>query len=217
MPFKATLPNLRKTMFKCLRVMDKEAIPNEWGSTTGLSWYGGHARPDLTRPQTEPLWTLRLTSLLKGEGFSASSEVRYPPQVSGRRGKCDLVVELDGGKTIWIEIKGAWKVWENKETNQWIYRSYLLHPLEPGLDKNKSHTAALDVEKLRALTSVDAAYVGMLLIGFDSSTHRMDADMRDLVRLAKLDTGHWSETSTKWLDHHRKHNHVKCWFFCRPV
>jgi hypothetical protein len=214
---KSTLPRLQKTLFKLLREMDKEAIPNQYGSVTGLSWYGGHARPDLTRPQTEPCWTLRLTALLTEEGFSASSEVPYPALVSGRRGRCDLVVKLEDAETIWIEIKGAWKVWADEKTNQRIYRSYLLHPLESGLDKTKSHAAALDIEKLRSLTSADATHVGMLLVGFDSSTYQMDSDVRDLVTLGRLDKTPWNVTSTKWLDHHRKDNRVKCWFFFRPV
>jgi hypothetical protein len=65
---------------------------------------------------------------------------------------------------IWIEIKGAWKAWWGKRDH--LYRSYLLHPLVPGLDP-KTHTAALDVEKVSRMTSKAADHVGLLLIGFE--------------------------------------------------
>jgi hypothetical protein len=146
---------LAPALLKCLREMDLEACLPRGASPTGLAWFGGHREPEKKRPRTEPCWSQRLAELLPAHGFPAQAEVRYP---SAPRDKCDVVASLPDGSAVWVEVKGAWKeYWRGK--SELIYRSYLLHPLVPGLDTSKSHTAALDLVKLNRLKPPDASPV----------------------------------------------------------
>lgn len=192
-------------MLSILHALDEEAVPRADGKPTGLNWYGGHARPDLARPQTEPLWSKALASGLSAGGYASQAEVPYP---STPRERCDLVV----GNRIWIEVKGAWKAYWGKRDH--LYRSYLLHPLVAGLDP-KSHTAALDIVKLTRLTKVDADYVGLLLIGFERQDNPMDAEVDVLVKGAGL--GAWSRTEAGWPDAHRAGERVRCSLWVKRV
>ena len=197
-------------VFDCLRRMDCEATTIVKGAPTGLNWYGGYAG----NRQTEPQWSRRLVELLRADGLDAKRECRYPGLP---RARCDVVIDLGAGETLWLEIKGAWKEYWRQQGNEWIYRSYLLHPLVAGLDKTKTHTAPLDLKKLETLTRRDAAYVGMLLVGFDSDTAPMDADVAELVRLAGLEMQPWTTVSTGWPDPHRPGCRVRCWLWHRAV
>ncbi len=203
---------LAAQLFISLHQMDTEAITVRNGSRTGLSWYGGHARPDLKKPRTEPEWSNRLAALLTDAGMPTNAEVAYPAKP---RTRCDLVVQCDDA-SIWIEVKGAWRSYWAKQGGLWIYRSYLLHPLVGGLDASKTHTAPLDLAKLESLTPKDCDAVGLLLIGFDEPGDPMDADVADLEQRAGLH-GDWSRFSHVWPDAHRPGYDVKAWFWCRAV
>src|SRR5262245_15494133 len=89
-----------------LRRMDREAVARADGKATGLWWYGGHARPELKRPQTEVEWSRRLGALPAEAGYPTRREVPYPDKP---RDRCDLVVTLMDGRRMWLEVKGAWK------------------------------------------------------------------------------------------------------------
>ncbi|HEY3318943.1 MAG TPA: hypothetical protein VGP72_00500 [Planctomycetota bacterium] len=198
-------------LFRLLRQMDAEATTVKDGFPTGLNWYGGHVG---TR-QTEPQWSKRIVELLRAEGLVAECECGYG---AGTRDRCDVVIMLPEVGKFWLEIKGAWKeYWREKGTNDLLYRSYLLHPLVPGLDKTKTHTVPLDLQKLARLTRADASYVGMLLVGFDSSEAPMDADVAQLVQLARLGIEPWTAVATGWLDTYRPGQRVRVWFWYRGV
>jgi hypothetical protein len=193
--------------------MDAEACTQIDGYPTGLAWYGGYREPLKKRPRTEPCWSQRLAELLPRFGFTAAAEVRYP---GGGRNKCDVVAYDERGITTWIEVKGAWKeYWRGK--SEWIYRSYLLHPLLPGLDATKTHTAALDLRKLQRLTRPPADRIALLVVGFDSSEAPMDPDIVEFANVAKLGGPPWQVTTSGWADAYRLGGSVKCWMWERPV
>ena len=200
-------------VFAALRRMDFEACPKEDGTPRGLNWYGPYRRPELRRPQTEPCWSQRLAELLTEAGFPTRPEVPYP---KAPRLRCDNVVTLPDGTLLWLEIKGAWKSWWLKKGGEGIYRSYMFHPLLPGLVA-KSHTAAQDILKLKQLTPASAEYIAFLLIGFDSRTKSMDGDVSELAALASLDKRPWSVARATWGDAHRADERVSCWLWQRPV
>lgn len=208
------IDDFAQTLFKLLRRMDGEAVPTAKGSPTGLNWYGGHFEPDKKRPRSEVCWSLRLAELLPEHGYPTRAEVSYPELP---RCKCDDVVSLPSGETLWLENKGAWKDYWLKQRRPLIYRSYLLHPLVEGLDASKSHTVPLDLKKLATLTKPLADYVALLLIGFDRDDAPMADDVRELVRLSGLDHSPWTSAEQEWQDPYRAGANVRCWFWCRPT
>jgi len=200
-------------VFQALQRMDAEAVPGGRGPT-GLNWYGGYAKPDQKRPQTEPCWSSRLAELLPRLGYPARAEVRYPRSPEGSGGICDVVAVLPDEANLWLEIKGAWpRYWGRTSPT---YRSYLFHPLLPGLD-DKSHTVPLDVEKLKALKPPDAGHCALLLLGFDSDRDSMDADVAKLVQLAGLGQPSWVTYTKSWKAVNRPGENVKCWMWVRAV
>lgn len=203
-----------QTLLATLRRMDAEAAPTANGWATGLNWYGGHREPKKKRPRTEVCWSQRLAELLPERGYATRAEVRYP---SLPRCKCDNVITLPDGKTLWLENKGAWKDYWIQQRRPIIDRSYLLHPLVSNLDTTKSHTVPLDLQKLSTLAGHHADYVGLLLAGFDRDNAPMLDDVAELVRLAKLDTPPWSSVRDNWRDAQRAGMNVRCWFWWRPT
>jgi len=199
-------------LFTAIRQMDEEAGPNKKGSPTGLNWYGGYAKPEQKRPQTEPCWTQRLAQLLPKMGISCRAEVNYPGLPKGRKNRCDLVISLDGENELWLEIKGAWKSYWEKEGGLRIYRSYLFHPLLPGLVE-KSHTAANDLRKLEQLKAQDAQSLGLLLVGFAAQDSLMDVDVEEFIQLAELLPPKWYQWQDSWDDVHRIGERVQCWLW----
>src|SRR5207302_821765 len=137
----AALHQFSETLLGILKQMDSEANVSKDGYPTGLAWYGGYFRPDCKRPPTETSWTQRLSQLLTEAGIATKAECRYPGQT---RCKCDNVVQLSDGRRLWMENKGAWKEYWRSNGGLGIYRSYLFHPLLPGLDP-KTHTVPLDL------------------------------------------------------------------------
>ena len=206
---------LSQDMIACLRRMDEEADTIRDGHVTGLNWYGGHARPELKRPQTEPEWTKRLAVMLGDSGWDARAEVAYPSLGRSRRNRCDLVVTLEGGQRAWIEIKGAWRTYWKRKGGMWFYKSYLFHPLVPGLDASKTHTVPRDLEKLATLTGSDAAWVGEVVVGFDEAIDPMDGDIARLEELAGL--GVWEREFERWDDARRTGERVSVWTWWRAI
>jgi hypothetical protein len=204
-----------QALFRSLRQMDSEANTKMQDYTTGLAWYGGYFRPELKKPHTEPCWSTRLSQLLPQEGFPSESSVQYPDILPKRR-RCDLVASLPNGRRVWIEIKGAWKEYWRQTGGEWIYRSYLLHPLLAGLDP-KTHTVPLDLERLKAVRQQDGSDIGCLLVGFDSNEAPMDADIEELQKLAGLSGKPWLRAMTHWPDPYRPDCNIRIWFWHRPV
>lgn len=211
-------PVMARTIFKLLRQMDQEAGKNSEGKAIGLNEYGWHYhyRPEIKHPQTEPCWTKRLAELLSKRGFDTKSEEPYPDLPAKHQVRCDLVISLGDSEKLWLEIKGAWKVyWRGSG----IYRSYLLYPcpLEPGLVE-KSHTVPLDLKKLERLRYPEATQIGILLIGFDSSEYPMDNDVVQLVNLTGMGRSPlWTCSYDEWEDAYRPGEMVKCWLWLKDL
>jgi len=202
---------LAARIIKHLYEMDCEADQPARGFPTGLNWYGGFTRPDLTRPRTEPEWSRRLAEQLRGDQIAANAEVGYPDKP---RTKCDLVIAA-GDESFWIEIKGSWKEYCHKSGTMGNYYSYLLHPLVAGLDKTKSHTAAIDVQRVSTLAPDAATWIGFLLVGFDSLQRPMETEVLQLANLSGISKLPWHCVSSSWPDPYRPNEHVKCWFWYR--
>lgn len=212
------MTDLTSLIFQILRQMDAEAEPTTEGVPTGLNWYGGHARTELKKPQSEPEWSKAIAERLREQGFNAEAEVRYPASdaVETPRTRCDVVVMDENGRRTWIEIKGAWRTYWEQSGSLLLYRSYLLHPLVDGLDP-KTHTVPLDMQKLATLRKPDADEAGILLIGFDSTQSPMDDDVAELTSLAGLDDAPWSLAADEWDDAQRPGERIRCWLWRRPV
>lgn len=194
--------------------MDEEAQTTHEGYKTGLHYYGGHYQPDESRPDTEPSWTNRLAEMLPKHGWSCEVEQQYPEAPDGQSSRCDLVIEVDDGSRLWLEVKGAWKDYWLEKGGHVIYRSYLLHPLIDGL-MEKSHTAANDLRKLEQLDSDHATHVGLLLVGFDRPDAPMEEDIDELKQLTDLGSGGWHEYHESWPDPHHHARKVKCWLWVK--
>jgi len=212
------MTDLTSLIFQILRQMDAEAEPTADGVPTGLNWYGGHARKELKKPQSEPEWSKVIAARLRAQRFNAEAEVRYPDTESAGAGRkrCDVVVTDDAGRRTWIEIKGAWRTYWEQSGSLLLYRSYLLHPLVDGLDP-KTHTVPLDMKKLAALRKPDADEAVILLVGFDSAESPMDDDVAELASLAGLDEAPWSLATDEWDDAQRSGERIRCWLWRRPV
>lgn len=202
------MKHVARLVLQALRRMDTEAGPRADGQATGLWWYGGHARPELKKPQTEVEWSRRLGVLLTDAGYPTRREVPYPDK---RRDRCDLVVTMKDGRRLWLEVKGAWKDYWVAKGGAGIFRSYLLHPLVPFPSMGKNHTAALDLVKLERLGPADADLVALLLVTFDTSDAPADPDLAELVALAKLDRPPWSAYSDDWTDAKGRGVHARLW------
>jgi len=210
-----TVGDIAKRLFLLLRQMDAEAISRDAsGNRTGLSDYARHVRRDLKRPQNEVEWSKRLAQLLSLDGISTSTEVEYPDQShlpKQKRKRRDLRLQLPESETMSIEVKGAWSDYWGR--SNLIYRSYLLHPLLPGLDDTKTHTVPFDLLKLSGLRRPETEFIGLLLVGFEKLDDPMDTDIATLRNLAGLSD--WCESSDTWESVTVPGQRVHCWFWHR--
>ncbi len=209
-----TVDELPARIFSYLRCMDQEATTLTSASVAaGLSDYGRHARPELKRPQGEVEWSRQLAILLEEDGIRVSREVPYParPETRGRKA-CDLVVTTANGETVWLEIKGAWRdYWKGGG----LYRTYLLHPLEEGLDQSKPHTVPFDLVKLSSLHPPAADFVAELVVGFERPDDPMDDDIATLVSLAGL--SEWRAKCDCWTSATVQEQRVRAWLWYRST
>lgn len=201
-------------LFAILRRLDAEARAPAGDTPTGLCYYGLHYEPHRARPRTEPCWSKRCAQLWEEYGYAAEAEVPYPGQ---KRMWCDNVITFPDGKTLWLELKGAWKTYWAECGKLRMYQSHLFHPLLPGLDKSKKHTAATDVSKLQLLHKPYADLVGLLLLGFDCESYSIAADVQQFQVLAKLDAAPWSLFSDSWPDPYRPEQREHAWLWIRPA
>jgi hypothetical protein len=209
--------DLARLMFKILHAMDRGAATVRGGEAAGLYRYGWHAQPDHDRPQTEPHWCSELARRLSARDIRTRVNVAYPGLDDDLRNRCDLVVEMVDGATLWIEVKGAWKEYWRKQGKTRTYESYLLHPLVEGLDDSKTHTVPLDLDRLATLRPGDADFTAMLVIGFDTARASMDREVARLEKLAGLREYPWRFEQDVWPDPFRSSQRVKCWFWFRRV
>jgi hypothetical protein len=141
--------------------------------------------------------------------IGAKWEEPYPSTDTGKKW-CDLVVKLNCGVDVWVEVKFAWKSWFDciggfKTNSEFFFADYLL-----GL--HHSHSAAGDLKKL--LGAPKSAYLGMLLIGFDSIDDPMDRHVafKTLERQAAVG---WSpEPYPPWYDRRDPTRcRINCWWW----
>jgi hypothetical protein len=166
------------------------------------------------RRLTEEPTTAWLLARRAPRGLAVQAEEPYP---TARRKKCDLMVVLDGGVEFWVEVKFAWKNWygyidksncvRGFETNSdFFYRGYLF-------GNHHSHSAAGDFAKLVQLAPA-SAYLGLLLVGFDSTAAPMDLDVQNLERLA-TSIGWVCEEPSRWKDRRDPAGdcRINCWYW----
>jgi len=201
------LAELPEKLFEALRAMDREASVIH-GGPTGLCWYGARK----TR-QTSRHWIPRLTVLLNEGGFEARGQQPYP---SGSA-RCDLAIRVNGNESCWIEIVGAWKDYCRRVGMESIYRATMQYPIESSQPLARKHKLAIDIERLSHLSQPHAHYIGVLIVGFDSTTFPMDEDIRDLKARSELGRPPWRVFENSWVDPHRDGCSVKCWLFLRPT
>jgi hypothetical protein len=144
-----------------------------------------------------------LLSLSLPVSLHASLWTKYP----NSRKTCDLVVTLDDGSEAWIELKMGWKAWQNCDGsvggNNPAYQKYLFGV--PG----ETHSVAQDFKKLVTLAPA-SAHLGALLIGFDSDSAPMEADV------AKFETMYasgWTANHVQWRDRRSTACRINCWFW----
>ena len=138
----------------------------------------------------------------------AKPEQKYP----GSNEECDLVLHLSRNRQFWIEAKLAWRRWYNCNGSAKGSSSFngYLHgdATHPG--------AAHDFRKLERVTRVDAEWMGVLLIGFDSLKAPMDSAVKELEACEKLVERGWSMVATqKWTDRRNPLFRINCWFWTR--
>ncbi|HWE97265.1 MAG TPA: hypothetical protein VG269_25120, partial [Tepidisphaeraceae bacterium] len=203
------IPDFTVDLFMALFEMDAEAEPAADGSPTGLNYYGRYRHPDQAKPQTEPSWTQRLKELLEAFGHTVRKECSYPDSPGCSPSNfCDNVVTFADGRILWLENKGAWKDYWVRKGMLGKFRSHLLV---------SQNSAAHDVQKLAPLVGPHADYVGLLLIGFDTISDPMDAEMDEFRRVTLLDRLPWMTASVNWPDRWRVGHRIWAWFFWRTV
>ena len=160
------------------------------------------------RKLTEEPATAWLLAKRLPHGLVVRPEEPYPVN---RRKKCDLVVVLKGGVAVWVEVKFSWKNWFEcingyKTNSDFIFQDYLL-------GNHHSHSAAGDFVKLIDLAPA-SAYLGVLLIGFDSTDAPMNQDIENLEKQA-VGVGWLRDDPQRWKDRRDPTGrcHINCWFW----
>jgi hypothetical protein len=157
-----------------------------WGLRCYLYSHRKHIDGSFPENRWEEGITAGLARGLRDKGIRASTERPYP----GSSERCDLVVQLSGGETLWIECKTA-------------YRMDLGGDLDGGHPKESvgksswregvADVARKDIQKLDGLRLPTAQYVGVLLLGFDRDRKGQSIETDDLYSLlpGELRGGRW--------------------------
>lgn len=144
---------------------------------------------------------------LLSRGLPESTPPALWQNYPGRKKTCDLVVTLADGSLVWIELKLAWKAWQNcngSVGHSSAYKPYLLG------SKHKTHSAADDFAKLVDLAP-SIAHLGFLLIGFDSVESPMETEVAALVKDAH--SKGWTAQHLMWPDRRSGTCRIHCWFW----
>lgn len=213
----SSVPDL---LFDLLKQMDDEAAPNyleEYATFRG-------------KKNWEVSWSTRLAELLNERSILTKPEEQYP---GGTKNRCDLVINVSGGR-FWIELKGLWKLFAMKHyaprataVNHYYYT--LFWPEQPtnrrvyskkGKSGVKHNTAMTDIAKLSTLGHAVAAFVGILLIGFDGSEAECDMAVQDIPEFTRLgNLSEWCEANCCWPNrrHPEELARVQCFFWWKQV
>jgi hypothetical protein len=140
-----------------------------------------------------------IASCFFARGTPAFACTAYPASSRGgdriRRDECDLVIRTSARDWLWIEAKQIWK----PGAAHWLWVD-----------------AVNDVKKLASLRAPEAAYVGILLVGVDTTKrerHYLSGDIDRFVRRAGL--GLWT-TSCSEFDSPIGMR-ISAWAWWRPV
>jgi hypothetical protein len=129
------------------------------------------------------------------------------------RKRCDRVVALPRGGTVWLEMKHAWRRWyyEGVQDNKpFFYNGYFR-------GDHHTHSVAHDFEKLELLRPSQATYVALLMVGFDGADAVMERDMQALSTSAKLQERGWRVAARAWPTKESSECWHRCWFWWRSA
>ncbi len=131
------------------------------------------------------------------------------PYPNDHRKHCDLVIDINGTKQLWIELKVAWKAWFNctcepTYSNGW-YRSYL--------DGNaRKYSFHHDLEKLAAADLSPHDGRAVCLVGFDYKNEPMEEDVRAVVRNFQNQGHRWEVVGERhWPDRRKSDFRINVW------
>lgn len=158
----------------------------------------------------ETLTSWLLSKHLVATELSMELERHYPAS----REECDLVLSDPDGRSFWIEVKNSWRHWFNCDGTfgrSSAYKGYLFgDESHPGLPH--------DFRKLERLTDRDATGVGVQLIGFESTRHLMEEDVKLMTRNEKLAERGWVLSHKEsWPDRRNPHFRISTWFWTRST
>jgi hypothetical protein len=131
----------------------------------------------------------------------------------GSREKCDRVLTLADGSAVWIEFKNAWRAWyfeRVKHNPSSTYRSYFN-------GEGRSHAVSHDFRKLEQLRRCDAAYVAVVVVGFDGDDGVMANDLERLATTQELAARGWRMAADSWQTRQNAACWHRCWFWWREV
>jgi hypothetical protein len=158
-----------------------------------------HQSIGLVQPKFEKRGCRIIAQRFFDRGTPAFSSVGYPENARNRAQKadeCDLVIAVNSRDWLWIEKKVIWK---------------------PGAGHYISVEAVADARKLAGLRPPQAAYIGLLMLGLDS-TKRESANLCKDVDIAYVRNARikdWNRTYER-LDA-AKACRLHAWFWWRPV
>lgn len=146
---------------------------------------------------------------MMGEFLNRDGKRRAAPWVvyPTTRKTCDLVVDLQSGGRLWLEVKLAWKAWFNCSGTIGRSSSYIPYLLG---SKHKTHSTADDFGKLQKLGPPED-HLAMLLIGFDTVDGPMDSEVGQFHKTGAADG--WVCDRTTWHDRRCPACRINCWFW----
>jgi hypothetical protein len=167
--------------------------------------------------------TAGLAQELCDKGISACTEQLYPCNSE----RCDLVVQLSSGETLWIECKTAYRMDLGKDLDG-------NNPKECfGKRSWKAGVADIeekDIKKLNTLRLPSAQYIGILLFGFDRDRDGERIEIDELYGLLpdELRSDNWVAAHGKnnpkgllYPDRYSRRAEIgyqdRLWFWYRPV
>lgn len=212
-----SMSEFANTLLSTLEEMDEE-------SPYGLRAYFKYVnqRDGYTRSKVkdETAITFGVAEKLFRRGMSAFAEVRYPDHVTrviGSPGsRCDIVAHLGNDEFAWLEVKPYYAVW-------WDSDSIEESNKRKGSAKYISGLADDCTRKLSHLRQPQAAFVGALLVAFETESDRVDQRLvqRNVAKhVADWELGCQDESGSVWPSRlegapRELSFYTRCWFWWR--
>jgi hypothetical protein len=200
------------------------------GEPYGLRGYPDYHRKLFPGSFRKDAWEEPLTAGLglglNQRGYPTATERDYP--MGGRN---DLVVDLGGSETLWLECKTAFRqcLGRPRPGSCYAYNYDGDNCYDPGQGRDSwvvgvSDIALKDVPKLLSLTPTEATYIGVLLLGFDrESAPLTNRELYDLLPrcLDEWEPAHGLKERLSWPDSYPARARLgfreRAWFWYRPV